>query len=467
MFKAKFIKVLSCTLILAVFGTLFVIPSPALADDEWTSGFSLRTNTRYRISVFEDMTDAGDASNDESQIELYANFLIDRELGPNLFFHLNPRMVLSVRHFQERAKPESENEIDIELRGFSLKKTRLFHPLSSLTLGRSRLKEERAWWWDKDFTAIRLSYDATLLHMEIGLGERLLIFDITEDDREDDLKDIRLLFGTVSAQWHFQHFLEARILYQYDGSMTEQVGDAVSTRNFDEEDGKLFWVGLRAKGMANGSSRVRQLRYWADFSLLYGDVVRLSTQIRNGLRVVDARNSMTIKEAWAADMGLMLKTNFPLQPAVLFSYARARGDRSERGSVRQFKQPDLSTNRGRFAGNTLIRYYGEALRPDLSNLHILTAGFSFSLVEPLYFQTILHKYWQDVAAPRLSGTRLGLSPSGNDSDIGEAIDFILEGAPEKWWNIAFVFGIFRAGTAYEGAADTLAYWSSFQLRAVF
>ncbi len=64
-----------------------------------------------------------------------------------------------------------------------------------------------------------------------------------------------------------------------------------------------------------------------------------------------------------------------LKPSVTLGYALGSGDDASTSDVDEsFRQTGLQDNSAKFNGVTRLKYYGEVLNPELSNLSVLTAG---------------------------------------------------------------------------------------------
>ncbi|MGI9435193.1 MAG: alginate export family protein, partial [Geminicoccaceae bacterium] len=120
----------------------------------------------------------------------------------------------------------------------------------------------------------------------------------------------------------------------------------------------------------------------------------------------------------------------PLQPSVTLGYAFGSGDGDpDDGIDEAFKQTGLSSNEGRFGGVTQFVTYGEALAPELSNIHIFTAGFGFRPAPGMFVDVVYHHYLFDELADRVRGSNLTARanqiPGLESTEIGDAVDFVV------------------------------------------
>ena len=132
-----------------------------------------------------------------------------------------------------------------------------------------------------------------------------------------------------------------------------------------------------------------------------------------------------------------------------------------------FRQTGLQDNKDSYRGVVSLRYYGELLDPELSNLHIVTAGLGFRFLSKSSIDLVYHLYRQPHAAPFLRDADVKRDPDGVHKAIGQEWDVII--GIEEWrrFEIKFVGAIFRAGKAFDPEAGKLSYLTSLRLRLNF
>ncbi|WWT76138.1 alginate export family protein [Lautropia mirabilis] len=96
-------------------------------------------------------------------------------------------------------------------------------------------------------------------------------------------------------------------------------------------------------------------------------------------------------------------------------------------------------------GNIMdFEVYGVALDPQLSNLHVLTAGVGFAPMEKSTLDLVFHHYRQDKLAT-LDNERTNLRPRAdqqNERALGNGIDLIWGWRPNKQWRVEVAAGVF-------------------------
>ncbi|MGH8627970.1 MAG: alginate export family protein [Gammaproteobacteria bacterium] len=137
------------------------------------------------------------------------------------------------------------------------------------------------------------------------------------------------------------------------------------------------------------------------------------------------------------------------------------------GSDRSFRQTGLQANEAGFGGVHRYTHYGILLAPELSNLGILTLGGGVSLLRSSSLDLVYHHYRLVEPATSLRDTRLELTLTGEDRDLGNEIDIVL--ALEEWerFELEFSAAAFRSGRAFGEEHGTWSYGGFFALRIAF
>jgi alginate production protein len=197
-------------------------------------------------------------------------------------------------------------------------------------------------------------------------------------------------------------------------------------------EGKPMLMGVRMLGTPSAN-----VSHWAEGAILRGT----DEQARKF-------------DAYAIDVGYTYKwTKIAYSPNVTLAYAFATGATGPADAKnREFRQSGLHSNESRFAGNAPFKIYGEALDPELSNLHVLTAGLGFRPTFEMSLDFVAHRYYLDKIADevRNSGITALMNTAGNSKDVGKAFDIVL--------GLRNMFGVkrlgldFRAGWFFPGKA---------------
>ncbi len=343
----------------------------------------------------------------------------------------------------------SEFAAGAELNEAWLLQTNLFGTALALQAGRQQVQDRREWWWDEDLDAARLHYFGKKVRGFVGVG-REFGHKSTLGRLDPEDRGIVRAFGNVRWTWTDRNDIELYALHQNDLSGNRRLGSTISNRNNDENDAKLTWMGLRARG------RVKikipgKFYYWADLAQVRGvDRMAEFSALDSTRDIVTATSRRKVK-GWAYDVGASFELPFKFEPYLTVGYARGSGDRNRgAGKNRAFRQTGLHNNNGKFRGLSRFRYYGEVLRPDLSNIKIATIALGAPIGESNWIEAVYHGYWQPVADDRIAGSRLDRDPNGTSRRLGQEIDLIFSHRPEaSAWEFELTAGAFRAGPAFD------------------
>ncbi|NOT54105.1 MAG: alginate export family protein [Deltaproteobacteria bacterium] len=342
----------------------------------------------------------------------------------------------------------------------------LFESPVSLQLGRQSIRERRSWWWDDDLDAVRLHYDRQYWHVEIAFAQELAREATDEKHIAPRHHNVLRLFGSSSWSWDKNQRIDTFFLYHHDHSRRQSVGNSVQASREDPSDASLAWFGGRASGKLD-LDRFGEMDYRLEGAGVAGHEVVFDfedDEQRKSRSQVSSRFSRKVM-GWALDNSLSWETRVPGRPTLSVGYAVGSGDRHpDRGTDHAFRQTGLHDNKGRFRGVNRFRYYGELLRPDLSNLQIWTVALGFCFWKDSSVEFAYHLYDQLYAAPVLLESRVNADPTGKRKGIGQEWDIIV--GLEEWeqFQIEVIGALFRAGPAYGRSSGEIASSISFQLQ---
>jgi alginate production protein len=335
-----------------------------------------------------------------------------------------------------------------------------------LQLGRQNLRETREWWWDDDLDAARLYYDKGAYHAELLIGRELLKEKSNATGIDPKQRHVVRWAGQSSWLWAPKQSVDAFWLYHRDGSAREPVGSVVPESEEDSMDARLLWFGLRAIGDRSVSS-FGDLRYWLDTAWVHGTQALAEYNSEDALSTVVERKEQRVRGS-AIDAGLSWRTRLPARAAFTAAYAMGSGDSDPSDATdRSFRQTGLHNNKWRFHGVNRFRYYGELLRPELSNMEIGTFSLGLSLGENRSAELVYHRYRQAQASRAAPDTRVDGDPTGTSRELGEALDLILGTRQWRHVDMSLASSVFRAGEAYGPRQGALAYQLHFEMAVNF
>ncbi|MEZ0226299.1 MAG: alginate export family protein [Alphaproteobacteria bacterium] len=339
-------------------------------------------------------------------------------------------------------------------------------PLSARA-GRQKFREPYGVWWNRNFDALRLSYDTTLFAGSIAAGENLFTYRTHGSSLSEKDKDVSRVLAEGSWQYYYENFIEARALYQDDHSDVS-VGDIQTPDNFDDGDSNLFWGGIRAAGKAHfpGSDKDK-LAYRLDFMGLTGHEHLATTTPSGSSRLVTAVDGRSVR-GW----GLDAATDIPLPnawPILHLGYAYGSGDGDTSDSRdHAFRQNGLKGNFSKFGAlSENTDNYGTVLRPELSNIHIVSAGLTMPVMEASDIGAVYRYYRLADLATSLMSSGVDDTLTGTSRSLGQGVDFLFNmdvlkeahlTATNRVQDVKFrsSLGFFKAGKAYGTAEDEVA-----------
>lgn len=329
-----------------------------------------------------------------------------------------------------------------------------------LQLGRLSLVDVRSWWWDDDVDALRLFFGGDDWIIDTGFTRRLLPVSTAERGAIDaEAEALSRWFGRAAWAWGARHSLEAFWLLARDRSGQPAPGTRLHLRRADPSDADLDWFGLRAIGEARTTAGHR-VGYWVDLAWLHGNetLTAFEDAAANRVRAVASSRRTVSGHAW--DLGLRWSLPGKSRPTVWAGWAVGSGD-ADPGDGRDgnFRQSGLEENKARFGGVKRFHYYGELMRPALSNLSIASLGASLRFFDKSSVDLVIHDYRQRRAAPFLAGARLDAEPDGERPALGQEIDLFLSFRESPAVEFTVSLAALRAGAAFGARRGETAWYA--------
>ena len=349
---------------------------------------------------------------------------------------------------EEPESDTSETESDWRRKKMWLYSGGWFNDTVGIQLGRQNFVDARTWWWDQNLDAVRVHYDTETLHMEVAIAQELARVS-TDQDQIDPAQDevLRLI---SSATWvrGKNHLGSIFVLIQRDNSVTEAAGEIVERKARDKSDLDAVWLGARREGKFRLENSGR-LYYWIDAGLVAGTEKFIDYDtIDPQFSLVDSVDKQDLRAA-ALDLGGMWRTRLPGKMTFSVAYALGSGDSDpDDDTDTAYRQTGLHRNDDKLQGVNDFRFYGELLRPELSNIAITTLGWGFHFLPESSFELIYHSYRQLEASDEIRGSRLDIDPQGINKEIGSELDLVVGIEESKKFEIELVLSRFRAGQAF-------------------
>lgn len=350
-------------------------------------------------------------------------------------------------------------ELWFEYRGFTS------YPGEVLRAGLQRLHDADGQWFDRDIESLRWIFDTTLLQGQFGVAESFYTYRSDGSEPSASLRDRTYVFAGLSRQWAAGHHLGARAIHAFDHTDPERE-IASNERDPKLSERRYTWIDLYAHNDYYEPSSGPGWSYWADASALIGD----RKDFRPATLTDPALQQERDVRGYAGDVGLRWRPPmaFPLQVGAAYAFGSGDGNGD---TQRRYEQTGLHSNRSRFTGTRSPLYrYGEALQPDLSNLHVTSAYLSIPH-ERWDASLVYHHFVRDRASEPVVADGVDVQPEPGRKALGNGVDVAVayyfgnlvgRGKPntsvpqsdeDLRSNLRLRASGFRPGEAYTTAAD--------------
>jgi hypothetical protein len=425
-------------------------------DDSWE--IDARVNIKY---TGEENSDFGDSYLD-SLVEEFQLF-VQKDFSPDssVYFHGRAfNLDGDVGFDDDEGESISGETAFLELRELFYRQENLFgYNPAYFQVGRQRIREPRAIWWNNDADLIKAGWDSTTYSGFLAAGEDLNSYRIGESrDFENNDEDRFRVLGEASWQYAYGHFFELRGLYENDHSGVVAVGESFGDER-DSEDQSLFWYGARVAGYEYEPMQgLDNIKYRVDLIGLTGEET-----ISSGGAVVTSVNERDVN-AWAFDGGVALTPSFSHGAVFDLGYAIGTGEDDTTGTSNEFRQTDLDGSSSRLGlERDQQRHYGEVLRPELSNIHILRAAVDYPLSDHSSSTLAFYNYRLDEEDTSLRSSGVSADLNGTDKSLGQAVDLAFYSDLDDQFDFElpyvsdvdgrFIIGSFYSGDAYGSNSD--------------
>jgi hypothetical protein len=298
----------------------------------------------------------------------------------------------------------------------------------AVQVGRQDFDEPREWIFDEYLDAVRGYY----------YGTDQLLLEGAVIHAVDPLKEKSSTWTDVfaMARWYPDRHSQLGVYF-------------LVRSDSDARNREPVYLGVNYRGRIN-----RVFRPWLDAAILRGE------------------DKGEDQRAWAIDVGAtLIARDAALAPSVTVGYAIATGDETGGDQTSEtFRQTGYQDNVARLGGVTTVRYYGEVIDPELSNLQILTAGVAVRPVPDSSVDVVYHIYRQHRPDDKLRGSDLTAPPAlpnGFSDDIGWGVDLVAA-SPTLWDHVDLTWttGFFRPGVAFAPRLED-AWLNKFEVRIGF
>jgi alginate production protein len=316
----------------------------------------------------------------------------------------------------------------------------------SVQVGRISLSERRAWWWDEDLDAVRVRWDDKAWGLDAGWGREVARVYRNQSGIDPVQRGVSRFFGQGAWRYADRHSLDGFWLLARDGSGAQR-GPIANEDALDASDLRASWLGARASGeiRRDGDHRIA---YWADAAWVRGtEAITAFEEDEDGRFDANGTRSRKVR-GHALDLGATWTVPVLWTPRLSVGLARGSGGIRNDAVDHNFRQTGLQENRTRMGGIKRMYRYGQLLRPELSNLQVVSLGAGLRVTEDASVELVWHRLRQVSASDQLAGSRLSADPDGSRRDIGREIDLLLAWRSGK--NVELTLGLsrFKPGRAF-------------------
>lgn len=311
-----------------------------------------------------------------------------------------------LRKTKRKSAAEPERQTKLELNQAYVGLTENIIPYSHLRLGRWLYRDEREWLFDENLDGMVVQSKLGDWRLE-ALGGRVNYWQkdlLDRSTRSTEPVNIGSLIvrKKIADKWQVGAYTVA----QYHGN------------NHDRQVN----IGLRSHNPAK-----KGLQHWFE------------------LGMSEEHQSDTDKQGYAVDLGGTYRfEDRALKPRVTLGYASGSQD---------YRQTGLHSNEATLGGATKFKIYGEALDPNLTNIHIFTAGLGVDLSQQATLDVVYHRYHQ-ARLSDFANNQTDLSSKydrQNTRYLGSGVDMILGWKPTDNTKLEAIVGMFSPSKRFASA----------------
>lgn len=321
----------------------------------------------------------------------------------------------------------NENSLDIDSL-YALKQ--IGHIRHYLGVGRQEVADDRGWLINEHIDGISYIRETDRFALTGFIGshnqalEKLIGIDEEKDDHHHNPHD-NIAYARVYREIGDDKQGSAYIAY-------------FSDKSFSQQDAN-WYLGLRSLG-----SFTDHTAYWAEAALLTG------------------RTESGSLRAYAFDAGIThTRDDLSLRPAYTLGFAFGSGDDGS-GTDSRFRQTGIHSNETVLGGVVDLKYYGQVLDPQLSNLQIVTLGFGIRPRERFSIDLLYNGYWQIHPSTTISTDGIEINPNGTDHYIGSELDLVIGIINRNQLSISLMYGRFLGSDDVNADVGSLEFmWNLF------
>lgn len=316
------------------------------------------------------------------RVEMMLEAILQRDVA------VKEQDIVTLPNGQTQLAPRHYNSLPIDQAWVTFKE---LGPVD-LTLGRRNFEDDRHWLYDT-------SLDTALVKLKQGVFQAEVSYSRVDRLDLDLLAPVQKTRNDIYMAYLSYRGIEDIGLGGYTIYREDQAG----------REGQPLLLGLRASGMPSD-----RFNFWTELALQRG-----KDETKKNFK------------GYAFDIGGTYRfPDLPYAPNITLGYAYGSGDGNPNDRRNhEFRQTGLQSNEARLGGIPKLKYYGEALDPELSNLQILTAAVGFRPAPNISVDLVYHRYKTNKLASDLRNAALTAEMNQDDSrqskEVGDALDIVV------------------------------------------
>lgn len=293
------------------------------------------------------------------------------------------------------------------------------YPGESLRLGRQRIRDTDAEWWDDDIESLRWIFDTTLLHANLAVARQFSTYRSDGAPVPRQQKDRTYVLGSISTNLTPAFRIGLRAA-RADDNYTLPAAGVPYDSNKKLRDAHLTWLGIN---IDNGFFRwhgAPALTVWNSDTWVYGHERQALTD--SSTQTVTGRRADRVM-GFAVESGARYRLPinwWPINIGASAVYSSGSGTPGH-----NFEQTGLQSNSSRFTGTrTLINRFNDAYRAELGNLTVFT-GFVSTQWRKYDASFIFSHFQRPDGYGQVITDGIYVQPVNDSKQLGNGYDLVL------------------------------------------
>ena len=293
-------------------------------------------------------------------------------------------------------------------------------PGEVIRIGRQRIRQDDALWYDDDALGLEWSFDTTLLQWKLAAVQQVEGFRTDDADIENQQRDRPYFLASLGGQYRPNHFVGVRLAHAQDRFDLEDE-DAEPAEERRDRERRFTWAGVHLHNNYHDYRQVQHFGYWMELVNLRGDQ-RVAERPAPGSGLPTTINEQDV-DALAGVVAFRVRPR--LETPFQFGAVYSHGEGGQDGATsRQYEQTGLHSNRARLTGTrTQIERFSGAAQYQLNNLSAVTGFIAFP-GQRFELSLLAHRFRRVQSGAAVVADGLSATPTVDDDDLGTALDAV-------------------------------------------